>query len=200
MLRVLVEDWTGPGGTTPLQSYSRGSHIGDMTQLVSDAGVGGDQTQACLPGQGPQSGPDTWWSSLCRRNLGEKAAERSLSEGGKQGCRPAPPTSPLPVRPPRLPWFAPPRPRPHQAFPSRPHRVCPAPARAEQAGISSESGLCFAEVDGSLVLTVIDCSLIKLISIPRQPAAPPFQEQYFEHRCIIKRQKQRAPRASLPIE
>ena len=27
-----------------------------------------------------------------------------------------------------------------------------------------------------------------------------FQEQYFEHRCIIKRQKQRAPRASLPIE
>lgn len=112
------------------------------------------------------------------------------------------PTHLAPSGPPALVCL--PHPRPHQAFPSRPHRVCPAhtgsapPARAEQAGISSESGLC--EVDGSLVLTVIDCSLIKLISIPRQPAAPPFQEQYFEHRCIIKRQKQRAPRASLLIE
>ena len=33
VLRVLVEDWTGPGGTTPLQSYPGGSHTGDMHSL-----------------------------------------------------------------------------------------------------------------------------------------------------------------------
>lgn len=97
---------------------------------------------------------------------------------------PSPPTPGLPVPPtPGLP---------------RPHRVCPAPPARSKLAFPRK--VACAEVDGSLVLTVIDCSLIKLISIPRQPAAPPFQEQYFEHRCIIKRQKQRAPRASLPIE
>lgn len=92
-------------------------------------------------------------------------------------------------------------PRPHRV-PSTPptlrHSVGgPAPSLLEPppsqgpfpAGISSESfpvfcGAGFCAIHP--VLAVIDCSLIKLISIPESPVAASVPGTYFEHQWIIK--------------
>ena len=132
VLRGLVEDWTGPGGTTPFQTNLGSSHIGDVTHLVSDAGVGGD-----LP---PWSGPPgrsrhIVAPSVQEESRGEGDKEQPLrgSEEAGQACTPPRPFRPAPCLP-RPPSRAPPRPLLLAPAPSPPTpgltvpptKVCPA--------------------------------------------------------------------------